>query len=150
MIKPNIRILRDGKSYIDRWFLIPRNRWLNVYLHHGVLSDYLTPHDHPWWNISVILKGAYLEHQYEVMDGKRFAATYLRKRFHAVFRRATQLHRIELCDNKPFWSLFITGPLKRTWGFQTKDGWISHEVILDIDRIKGTSKIKPEYEKEWK
>lgn len=150
MIKPHMIIYREGKPYINRWFLIPRNRWLNVYLHQGVISDYLTPHDHPWWNFSFLLKGCYIENQHHLADGKLFKVEYLRKRFHAVFRKATQLHSIQLCDDKPFWSLFITGPAKRIWGFQTKNGWISHEVVLDIDRVRGTSKIKPEYERDWK
>ncbi len=45
-----------------------------------------------------------------------------------AFRGATQAHRIALRKDaeggeKPVWTLFITGPVVRQWGFWCKWGW---------------------------
>ena len=51
------------RPYLLRWFLIPQNRFLNVYLHRFLRSDDdRALHDHPWWNVSLLLEGAYTEH----------------------------------------------------------------------------------------
>src|SRR5271156_1916144 len=48
--------------YMRRWWIIPRNRVFNIYLHHFLRSDDdRALHDHPSWNISFILEGAYTE-----------------------------------------------------------------------------------------
>lgn len=48
---------------IRRWHLIPRNRLFNVYLHHTVQdNDPIGVHDHPYWNLSIVLKGGYWEY----------------------------------------------------------------------------------------
>jgi hypothetical protein len=52
-----------GADYLRRWWVIPRNRWFNIYLHrirHD--DDDRALHDHPWANITLVLKGAYVEH----------------------------------------------------------------------------------------
>ena len=52
-----------GDNYLRRWWLIPRNRWLNVYLHEFRASDDdRALHDHPWASCSIILRGEYFEH----------------------------------------------------------------------------------------
>ena len=49
--------------YMLRWWIIPRNRWFNVYLHNFLRSDDdRAHHDHPWWNFSILLRGEYTEH----------------------------------------------------------------------------------------
>ena len=46
-----------------RWWVIPRNKWFNVYLHHFLRSDDdRALHDQPWWNLSILLDGEYTEH----------------------------------------------------------------------------------------
>jgi hypothetical protein len=48
--------------YLLRWYVIPRNRWMNIYLHNILRSDIdRCLHDHPWWNCSVLLSGQYTE-----------------------------------------------------------------------------------------
>lgn len=52
-----------GDGYLGRWFIIPRNRWFNVYLHRFTGSDDdRALHDHPWWSLSIMLAGALDEH----------------------------------------------------------------------------------------
>jgi hypothetical protein len=65
--------------------------------------------------MSVLLRGSYVE----VTPRGRF----LRRPFRPVLRGAMAAHRVELIAGKPVWSLFITGPKQRTWGFHCPNGW---------------------------
>lgn len=42
-----------------------------------------------------------------------------------LFRRAKHIHRVELIDEKPAWTLIIRGPYVRTWGFWVDGIWES-------------------------
>jgi hypothetical protein len=53
----------DDPTY-HRYFVIPRNRFLNVYLHRFRHSDFEHLHDHRMANISIILKGYYYEQRF--------------------------------------------------------------------------------------
>lgn len=129
-----------------RWWIIPRNRWFNIYLHYIMRDDDdRALHDHPWWNVSIVLRGAYIE----VMPDFRAAKTpYTRiedlptiaKRRgpgSIVFRRATDAHRLELpIENggiRYVWSLFITGPRIREWGFHCWHGWRHYKQFVASD-----------------
>jgi hypothetical protein len=110
-----------GNDYLLRWWLIPRNRWFNVYLHQFRRSDDdRALHDHPWWNVSIVLSGCY--------DEVTPTGTRRRGAGSIVFRNATARHRLEL----PIigggitytWTLFITGPRVREWGFWCPQGFI--------------------------
>lgn len=124
MRKPHRTI---GVNYLERWYIIPRNRWFNVYLHKFSGSDDgRALHDHPWWSVSVLLKGSLWEvtpHP-EYKDWTKYRRV---RRLIPRFRRATALHRIVKPDHpEPAWTLFITGPRRREWGFQCPDGWRSY------------------------
>lgn len=118
---PDVVIGDAAFPYLRRWHLIPRNRVFNVYLHHFCRSDDdRALHDHPWWNMSWLLDGTYLEHK---TDG-----VYARRQGDVVFRGGRAPHRIQLLQSlygreKPVWTLFITGPRFRAWGFHCKAGW---------------------------
>lgn len=134
---PDFIVYRDDNSqYLRRWWVIPKNKYFNIYLHHFLASDEdRALHDHPWWNISVLLKGSYREHMPVRLDrwkhsGCRLTIFKVRKPFRPVFRRAEAIHRVELYgdpnkDNKPIpvWTLFITGPRTQEWGFWCPKGW---------------------------
>lgn len=106
-------------DYLRRWWLLPKNRWLNVYLHwFGRSDDDRACHDHPWINMSIVLSGSYREHYH---DG----TSKVRKAGHVVFRGAHTLHRLELLTPSVR-TIFITGPKVRVWGFMSNDGWIPH------------------------
>lgn len=106
--------------YMCRWWLIPRNKWFNIYLHHFMRSDDdRALHDHPWWNVSYLLSGEYTEHT--INAGVVNVKTIL-KSGTFKFRYASFAHRIEL-HNGPCWTLFITGPRIREWGFHCPKGW---------------------------
>lgn len=107
--------------YLLRWWILPRNRFFNVYLHQFMRSDDdRALHDHPWWNVSVLLAGSYLEHR--ILAGGVHVVTE-RAAGSIVARGASTAHRIELhrgyCT-----TLFITGPKLREWGFHCRRGWV--------------------------
>lgn len=117
---PDIEIGGHDNPYMRRWWVIPRNRWFNVYLHHFLRSDDdRALHDHPWWNLSILLEGRYVEHTISAgginVRTERCAGQW-------KFRAASSAHRIELHDG-PCWTLFITGPRLREWGFHCPQGW---------------------------
>lgn len=103
---------KGGSPYLERFFLAKVKGW-SAYLHLFHDSDEGPwVHDHPWWNVSIVLAGRYREWY---ADG-----TYKdRKAGDIVFRQAQVAHRIEIpeeCKGK-VWSLFITGKRWREWGF---------------------------------
>src|SRR5580704_9904819 len=59
---PDFIIGGNEFPYMRRWWVIPRNRIFNIYLHHFLRSDDdRALHDHPSWNVSILLKGEYTE-----------------------------------------------------------------------------------------
>lgn len=118
MREPDFIVINEktGQPYLKRWWLIPRNVLFNIYLHKFEGSDDdRALHDHPWYSISFLLKGEMLEH---LFSGARTVP-----RFWPVFRSAKHAHRLELVQG-PVWTLFITGPRLREWGFYCRRGWV--------------------------
>ena len=104
-------------TYMNRWFVVPRNVTQNTYLHQILRSDDdRALHDHPWDNVSFLLIGRYAE--------ITPTGSYLREAGSIVRRRATDSHRLELIDGEPCVSLFTTGPKLREWGFHCPKGWV--------------------------
>jgi hypothetical protein len=113
---PNFTIGDSDYVYLQRWFIVPRNPWNNVYLHRFLNSDDdRALHDHPWDNKSWIISGECNEH---VLGG----SVIHRKAGDIVARNAIQAHRIELISG-PLITLFFTGPIIRSWGFYCPQGW---------------------------
>ena len=126
--QPDMLIGKPGDTYMERWFVIPRNPVFNVYLHHFLRSDDdRALHDHPWCNMSILLQGRYTEHT--ISDG----GVHQRRVFTAgdtKIRGARYAHRVELTHG-PCWSLFITGPKLRSWGFHCPNGWRHWKEFTD-------------------
>lgn len=120
------------RPYLRRWFVIPRNRVFNIYLHQFLRSDDdRALHDHPWASCSILLCGMYLEHTIAaggVRKMQLLMAGEFRVRWSGKFA-----HRIELMDG-PCWSLFLTGPRYREWGFHcAEQGWIHWRKFTAAD-----------------
>ena len=129
-----------GEDYLRRWWLIPRNKLFNIYYHNFKVSDdSRAHHDHEYISLSFILDGEYVEH----LGDKQ----YTRSAGDIKARLPKTLHRIEIPEDvHDVWTLFITGPRVRKWGFQvgpivknwlgfkTKSGWIDFE---EYHRIYG-------------
>jgi len=128
---PNFTVKRGetDEVYLERWWVIPRNRWFNIYLHHFIGSDDdRALHDHPWISLSFLLQGSYVEHT--ILKG----GTHQRRRYsagHVIFRRATHTHRIEIDPGTDAWTCFITGPVIREWGFHCPAGWRHFKLFTD-------------------
>lgn len=131
MRAPDFVIGPDDDPYLLRWYVIPRNRWLNVYLHHFHRSDDdRALHDHPWVNLSILLIGSYLEH---VVSGEVLLRHPWRPWafWRLPMRLATSAHRVELIDGQRVWTLFLTGQKIREWGFLCPQGWRHHEEFAE-------------------
>ena len=112
--KPDFIIGDPDDPYLLRWWIIPRNRFFNIYLHKFLKSDDdRALHDHPWWSLSIALKGCAIEQLQNATP--RFI-----KQGQVVFRQAIHQHRM-IVNKQPFWTLFITGPVIREWGFWCGD-----------------------------
>lgn len=124
--EPDFVIGGHDNPYLRRWWLLPRNRFFNVYLHHFMRSDDdRALHDHPWMNCSVLLSGRYIEHTIAAGGIHRhqlLTAGAVRPRWTGKIA-----HRVELVDG-PCWTIFITGPRYREWGFHCPlQGWVHWE-----------------------
>ena len=117
----NITANNEGSPYLQRWHLIPKNRFINIYLHRFTGPDQRVMHDHPWISLAYHLEG-YFDETY----WKDYPFLYVRnRRIHKgdwTYRRSTFLHYLEPGPNGT-WTIFITGPTIRKWGFMTEGGW---------------------------
>lgn len=129
----------DGQSYLSRRGL--QTRFGNVYLHRLDVEDPGEDlHDHPWAFVSIILRGGYTELVMDRADAP--AAARIARRFPDTCQRGyprtwrpftVHTVRLEECHRivampKRTWTLCVTGPRRRVWGFLTPDGWVSHEA----------------------
>jgi hypothetical protein len=129
--KPHFVIGGPGDPYMLRWYVIPRNPWFNIYVHKFLRDDDdRALHDHPWWFVSLILKGGYTEIINESADFVvRMAGTL-------AYRPATHRHRVVLARDAndrpiPVWTLIATGRKKRTWGFWCPKGFVAWYDFVD-------------------
>lgn len=145
--KPHFYIGGEQNPYLMRWFLIPKNPFLNVFLHKFVRDDDdRALHDHPWPFCSIMIRGKYLEvtGESEVDVAERYAPSI-------CFRRANHKHRvvlwnlIDVVNDKlvsakiPCWTIIVTGPQSRTWGFWCKENrfvpWYDFVDLTDEGKV---------------
>jgi hypothetical protein len=152
---------KDGSLYMDRWYLLVFPRLFSIRIHHICRPDLdRWPHDHPWWFISIILRGGYREWWCKRTEFRTmltniedpFAPPKMAwmdfhqkqvRRFN--FHTNTDLHMIREFDRgeKGAWTLIFTGPEKREWGFMTDQGWVSR-VALNLGASAPREKHGPE------
>lgn len=113
MPEPSQIIGPVSNPYMLRWILFRFRNWPRIYIHRFMRSDDdRALHDHPWWFISILLRGSYREHR---PDGAS-----IRRAPSIAFRPLRTQHRVELL-RQPVWTLFITGPRVHGWGFWCED-----------------------------
>lgn len=112
--QPHQVITNHNVIYLQRWYLLPRNRLCNLYLHRFVASDDPTCHDHPWWFASVLISGAYHEIEPHRVTTRRRGSIAVRRAQH---RHSVRLPRDSAGHEIPCISVVITGPRIRDWGF---------------------------------
>jgi len=115
---PDFVIGEPDAPYLLRWWVIPRSRTRpNIYLHRILRDDDdRALHDHPWDNVSIVLRGNLTE---VMADGSRRVL----RPGHFAFRNAEDAHRLEVPDG-PVWTLFLTGVVRRVWGLWCGRGWV--------------------------
>jgi hypothetical protein len=136
--QPDFIIGGHDSPYLRRHWLLPRNRFFNVYVHEFLRSDDdRALHDHPWlFNASWLIDGMYVEHTIReggvAVEECRIAGDW-------KFRWGPAPHRVELFDaipfvvgaSKPCWTVFITGPVVRVWGFHCPRRWVPWRQFVD-------------------
>lgn len=119
---PDFIIGGADDPYINRWWIQKTTDHGCVYLHQVLRDDDdRALHCHPWDNVSVILSG----NLREVLPG---GVSRILEPGSITYRKAEDAHRLELVDG-PVWTLFITGPKVREWGFHCPKGWVHWEVF---------------------
>lgn len=127
-----------GVNYLERWHLIPKNRLFNVYLHKFSGSDFdRALLDHPWYSVSFLISGELIEatNRYHYLGGGGVLSNRRKiRRWIPVFRSAEFPHRLILPSRSPTaWTVFITGPVIRPWGFLCGDGWRQWREVVRAD-----------------
>lgn len=96
--------------YVIRWRVEAPPGSLRV--HHWLApDDDRAYHDHPWWFITLVLRGGYTDRSPAGDDHLRAPAVRL--------RRALHQHTV-IPDADGCWTLLLTGPVRRRWGFWVK------------------------------
>jgi hypothetical protein len=112
---PTDLITIDGQPYLERFFLLGSARSQGSARYHHILSsDPQDMHDHPWDFITTILSGSYVEtttdSECEYGPGS------------VLVRRAEHLHRLTI--SSPVWTMVVTSPARRSWGYQVGARWV--------------------------
>lgn len=146
---PDVVVGRQGGvPYLNRWYLIPRNPYCNAYLHQFLLPDIdEAPHDHPWRSLSFCLDGEHRELYGEPENMKERTI----RTGDVTYRGLKHIHRVLLNEDKGehaaheyviAMTLFITGPIKRPWGFWCdNERWVSWQDFLGADNYGGAKPI---------
>lgn len=114
------RIGSDAKPYMDRY--IAFTPWFTLRAHKIYRGDGETYHDHPFWFVTFPL-ASYRERA--CIENPRIPdffkeVTQIVRAWNFHFRPAVYRHSIQgRADGlaTPFWTLVISGPHERTWGF---------------------------------
>lgn len=127
--RPDEVLTRDGKIYLKRWHILRDYGKQNIYLHEFVGNDNDEAlHNHPWQSCSIVLKGQYKEFLRKKLDENTYQEyDIIRSEGDVIFRNAEDYHRIELIDNQPSFTLFITGEKTNEWGFLCPQGFTHWE-----------------------
>ncbi len=119
-----------GNTYMRRHHVVRLYGWLNIYVHQFLCSDdERGKHDHPWWSWSWMLSGWMHE-----LFGENESRLIVEGDF--IFRDANHKHRLLVAPKASghIWTLFITGPKTKEWGFYLADGW-THWKQIHKDRL---------------
>ena len=101
---------RPECPYLERWVL--NLYFVSFRIHHWISGDDdRCFHDHPWWFLTIILKGSYVD--YSERGREYLSAGCVR------WRPALHRHTVEVPEGG-CWTFLITGRQIRRWGFWLK------------------------------
>lgn len=133
-----------GEHEMRRWWLLPQNTLVNVYLHGHTGNDPRYPHDHPCDNISIRIRGDLVEYTpATIHDVRELTHAIIAPDSHAyvyfndfepcvvrgllgrfTWRRAEEAHRLEMPHaGAVAWTIWIRFRNRRRWGFFEAMGW---------------------------
>jgi hypothetical protein len=169
---PDFQVVREDKAvYLRRWWVLPRNDYCNVYLHHMIGSDDDVLHDHEYVSVSLALTDGLRERWCRMparnsrtynlwmadraayvqrtglplqLDPARLPDPYrVQERTicegQLVWRSSSMAH--QLIVDRPAWTLFVTGPRVKQWGFWCRRGFVHWRDYVGVggDPSKTTS-----------
>jgi hypothetical protein len=114
ILKMNERLGLESCPYVIRWrFETP---WGSIRLHHWLApDDDRAKHDHPWSFVTFVLKGGYTDAS--PSGDEHLKAPAIR------YRDAEHQHTV-FPDEGGAWTVIITGPKIRKWGF-----WVNGKFV---------------------
>jgi hypothetical protein len=120
----------DGRPYLLRWYIIPPNPVLSVYVHCFAGPDFGRHlHDHRSGSLSLILEGRYIEKSGTPrMMRTRVGEIREHRKGDIVYRPARVAHMV--AETYGAMTIFITGPTIRKWGFWVDGKWIYWRTYL--------------------
>lgn len=145
----------DGRIYLNRWG-IGHKKIGSIFLHRMDAPDPgIDLHNHPWWFASLVLWGGYIEERAnsddapalarhaEQLDVPRWGVHWPRgtvvRRRPGSFRSLDlgECHTITGLLRSRCWTLVVTGPTRRTWGFFLPTGFVDedeYDRTVRVDR----------------
>ena len=130
-----------GCDYVVRWVLVLFGYGLR--LHHWLKDDdQRYYHDHPWWFLSIMLRGGYTD--LSPLPGGGEQADHVTAGQWRL-RPAKWQHKVRV-DPGGAWTLLVTGPKVRNFGFwvprKDKQGWLRLVRYLDYFHTYGHHQCK--------
>lgn len=128
--KKGFRVEEIGRPecpYLKRWVL--QFGRFSIRLHHWRASDDARAlHDHPWWFLTLVLKGGYRDisapnpRDWDWENNLWATHTQHLRPGSIRFRPALHTHTVQV-DPGGCWTLLLTGPHSRDWGFWVDRQW---------------------------
>lgn len=112
-------------TYVERWHLVWRERWMLWVIHRFHGPDLDPPHNHPGPSLTLVLGGSGIETFYD--DKGRPVRTRILRKGAVHWRPQSAIHRIDPLPGPPLTTTFLLFPQKKQWGFFTKEGFTPGE-----------------------
>lgn len=121
----------NSREFLKRWRLV-QTPWFSIFVHRMQVPDPGNDlHDHPWAFLSLVVKGGYVERVAE--RGVAGEVLRGRGRWSVAGIRLDQRHTVAAVRD-PTWTLIVTGPTRRRWGFFVDGEWQDWEREYDYRR----------------
>lgn len=141
----------EAGAYMARDWLIEKSEDKPAARVHTIFRSDLdrAAHNHPWSNVSVILRGTYYELMPSPNGIEDLSAVPLevlgrctnlepmvavvRRAGDVVCRTVSSRHKLLVAPGEHPVSLFMSGPKKEDWGFFTENGFVVHtDYLVDV------------------
>jgi len=120
----------DSDGELHRWRFRLWSKGPGIMIHrHNDPDPGRALHDHPWWFISLILRGGYEEEHADIRLAHLGGIPRQWRRGSIHMMRLGKAHRITRLLRAPTWTLIIHGSVKRKWGFYPLEGFVPHDEM---------------------